>query len=84
MKSKLRTDSSNRRTVGRFHNVSTFLKPSAGGLTQHPATMLSHFAAVFGKVMPFWYAGALVLIALDTKLNRHTPEAEVLLAATVI
>ena len=46
--------------------------------------MMSHFASVFCKVMPFWYAGALVLIALDTQLNRHTPEAEVLLAATVI
>ena len=71
--------------VGVEFSVSAFVDPSAWRLETAPqAVMLGRVAAVLGKIMPFWYAGALVLLGAETWLNRHTPGSEVLLTASVI
>ena len=71
--------------VGVEFSVSAFVDPSAWRLETAPqAVMLGRLAAVLGKVMPFWYAGALGLLGADTWLNRHTSGAKVLLTASVI
>ncbi len=71
--------------VGVEFSVSAFVNPSAWRLEAAPqATMLGRFAAVLGKFMPFWYAGALLLLGIETWLHRHTPESRILLTASVI
>ena len=71
--------------VGAEFSVSAFVDPSAWRLDPAPQSrMLSHYAAVLGKVMPFWYGVGLVLLGVETWLYRHTPEFTILLTASVI
>lgn len=46
--------------------------------------MMSHFAAVLGKVMPVWYALGLVLLGVESWLFRHQSGFLVLLTSTAI
>ena len=71
--------------VGSELSVSAFTDPSAWRLDPAPqSAMLSHYAAVLGKVMPFWYGADLLLLGTETWLYRHTPDYSLLLIATVI
>ena len=71
--------------VGVEFSVSAFVNPSAWRLDPEPRLrMLSHFAAVLGRLMPVWYAGGLVLLGLQTWLHRHEPGFAILLAASAI
>ena len=71
--------------VGSECSVSAFTDPSAWRLDPVPqSVMLSHYAAVLGKVMPFWYGLNLVLLGTETWLYRHTPDSAFLLIATSI
>lgn len=71
--------------VGVEFSVSAFEHPSAWRLDPQPQSkMLSHFAAVLGKVMPFWYASCLVLLGVETWLYRHTSGFEILVTASAI
>lgn len=69
--------------VGSELSVSAFVDPSAWRLDPGPqAVMLSHFAAVLGKVMPFWYGAGLLVIGVETWLFRHSLDFALLLTAT--
>ena len=71
--------------VGVEFAVSAFVNPSAWHLDPDPqAKMLSHFAAVLGKVMPVWYAAGLLLLVAETWLHRFEPGRGLLLAASAI
>ena len=71
--------------VGSEFSVSAFTDPSAWRLDPVPqSVMLSHYAAVLGKVMPFWYGADLLLLGAETWLYRHTPDFPLLLIATSI
>ena len=71
--------------VGVEFSVSAFADPSAWRLDPEPQSrFLSLYAAVLGKVMPFWYAGGLVLLGVETWLYRHTSVFTLLLAASTI
>ena len=71
--------------VGSELSVSAFTDPSAWRLDPVPqAVMLSHYAAVLGKVMPFWYGVDLLLLGTETWLYRHTQGFALLLIATFI
>ena len=71
--------------VGSELSVSAFVNPSAWRLETAPqSTMLRHYAAVLGRLMPFWYAADLILLTAKTWLDRHTPDLPLLLAATII
>lgn len=71
--------------VGAEFSVSAFVNPSAWRLDPEPqSTMLSHLAAVLGKVMPLWYAGDLILLGLETWLHRQSSAFALLLTATAI
>ena len=71
--------------VGVEFSVSAFVDPSAWRLDAEPqARMLSHFAAVLGKVMPVWYAAGLVLLVMETWFYRHAPGFVILLTASAI
>ncbi len=71
--------------VGVEFSVSAFVNPSAWRLDAEPqARLLSHLAAVLGRVMPFWYAGGLVLLGAETWLHGHEPGFAFLLTASVI
>ena len=53
--------------VGIELSVPVFVNPSAWRLEPEPQyRMLSHFAAVLGKVMPVCYPAALVLLEVET------------------
>ncbi len=69
--------------VGAEFSVSAFVDPSVWRLDPEPQSrMLSHYAAVLGKVMPFWYGAGLVLLAVDTWLGRRSPGFSILLTAS--
>jgi uncharacterized membrane protein len=69
--------------VGSEFSVSAFVDPSVGRLDPKPkSVLLSHYAAVLGKVMPFWYGVDLLLLGTETWLYRHAPEFTVLLIAS--
>lgn len=71
--------------VGSELSVAAFVDPSAWRLDTGPqSVMLSHFAAVLGKVMPFWYGAGLLVLAAETWLCRHTHDFSILLTATVL
>ncbi len=71
--------------VGVELSVSAFVNPSAWRLEPEPqAHMLSHFAAVLGRVMPVWYPVELILLGLETWLHRGIPGFAPLLAATIL
>ena len=71
--------------VGAEFSVSAFVDPSAWRLDPEPQSkMLSHYADVLGKVMPFWYGVGLVLLGIETWLCRNAPEFTILLAASAI
>ena len=71
--------------VGVEFSVSAFVNPSARRLDPEPQSrLLSHYAAVLGKLMPFWYAGGFVLLGVETWLYRHTSGFAILLAASAI
>lgn len=71
--------------VGSELSVSAFTDPSAWRLDPVPqSVMLSHYAAVLGKVMPFWYGLDLLMLGTETWLHRHTPDFMILLIATSI
>lgn len=71
--------------VGSELSVSAFVDPSAWRLEERPqAVLLSHYAAVLGKVMPFWYGLGLLLLATETWLNRRAPGFAMLLSASVL
>ncbi len=71
--------------VGVEFCVSAFVNPNAWRLdATSQATMLGRFAAVLGRVMPFWYAGVLALLGVETWIHRHTPVFPMLLTASVI
>ena len=71
--------------VGAEFSVSAFVNPSAWRLDLRPqADFLSHFATVLGKVMPVWYAAGLILLGLETWVNRHAASVHLLLAASVL
>lgn len=71
--------------VGSEFSVTAFTDPSAWRLEPVPqSVMLSHYAAILGKVMPFWYGIDLLLLGSETWLHRHTPGFALLLIATCI
>ena len=71
--------------VGSELSVSAFTDPSAWRLDPGPqSVILSHYAAVLGKVMPFWYGVNLLLLGTETWLYRHTPDFALLLTATIV
>jgi hypothetical protein len=71
--------------VGVEFSVSAFVNPSAWRLDAGPqSTMLSHFAAVLGRVMPVWYPAALILLGAETWFFRHTPGFGLLLVADAL
>lgn len=71
--------------VGSEFSVSAFTDPSAWRLDPVPqSVMLSHYATVLGKIMPFWYGLNLLLLGTETWLYRHTPNFAFLLVATSV
>lgn len=71
--------------VGVELSVSAFVNPSAWRLDAGPqGTMLSHFAAALGTVMPVWYPAGLVLLGLESWFLRHAPGFSLLLAADAL
>lgn len=50
---------------------------------QPRSVFLTHYAAVLGKMMPFWYAGGLLLLIAETFLNHFTPGFVLLLIASI-
>ena len=71
--------------VGVELSVSAFVNPSAWRLDPTPqSTMLSHFAAMLGKVMPVWYPGGLILLGVESWFFRHSAGFDLLVTATVL
>ena len=69
--------------VGSEVSVSAFVDPSAWRLEpKAQSVMLSRYAAVLGKVMPFWYGACLLLLVAETWFYRHTAEFTILLIAS--
>ena len=68
--------------IGVELSVSAFIAPAVHKL--EPAAMkeaAGWFASSMGKVMPFWYAGNLVLLVLLAWLERKSSDFPLLLAA---
>ncbi|HYK37680.1 anthrone oxygenase family protein [Alloacidobacterium sp.] len=71
--------------VGTEFAVSAFINPVVWQLEETTqAKILSLFARLLGKVMPFWYALSLVLMLIETYLRRHEPALPSLLTAAGI
>ena len=71
--------------VGVELSVSAFVNPSAWRLDPAPqSTMLSHFAAVLGKVMPVWYSSGFILLGVESWFFRHSESFGLVIAATVL
>ena len=71
--------------VGAEFSVSAFVNPAAWRLEpESQLKMLSRFALVLGRVMPFWYLVSTLLLGIQTWLFWHTPGRELLLAADAI
>jgi hypothetical protein len=71
--------------VGVEFSVFAFVNPSAWRLDPDPqARLLSHFAAVLGRVMPVWYPACFALLAAETWLYRHTASFALLVTATTL
>lgn len=71
--------------VGNELTVSLFINPvmrQLEGVVQ--ARVISLFAALLGRVMPFWYALCLILLIAETVLRRATQAFQPLLAATLV
>ena len=71
--------------VGVEFSVAAFVDPAAWRLEPEPQLkLLSRIASVLGRVMPVWYPVSFLLIAIQSWLRWHTPERDVVLAATMI
>jgi uncharacterized membrane protein len=71
--------------VGNELAVSLFINPVMWRLNaEAQARALSLFAKLLGRVMPFWYALCLLLLAVETWLRRGRPGFSFLLAAAVL
>jgi uncharacterized membrane protein len=71
--------------IGVEFSVSAFVNPSARRLEPEPQLkILSYFASVLGKVMPFWYSACLLLLGIEAWLHWHTPDFGILLTASVV
>ena len=71
--------------IGTEFAVSAFINPVAWRLeSQAQAKILSLFARLLGKVMPFWYVMSLVLMLIEAYLRRHEPALPFLLTAAGI
>jgi uncharacterized membrane protein len=71
--------------VGNELTVSLFINPVMRQLDPAPqARVLSLFASLLGRVMPFWYALCLVLLLIEAVLRRGTSVFPSLLAAIVL
>ena len=71
--------------VGNELTVSLFINPvmrQLDGPTQ--ARTLSLFAALLGRVMPFWYCLCLVLLLVETVLRHRTPAFAPLLTSAIV
>jgi uncharacterized membrane protein len=71
--------------VGNELTVSLFINPVMRQLSDESQRQaLSLFAALLGRVMPFWYALCLVLFLVETYLRRGEPASSFLLSASVL
>ena len=71
--------------VGVELTVSLFINPVMRQLDAPlQARSLSLFAALLGRVMPFWYALCLVLLLAETVLRHGTPAFAPLLISAVV
>ena len=71
--------------VGNELTVSLFINPVMRQLSDESQRQaLSLFAALLGRVMPFWYALCLVLFVLEAYLRRGEPASSFLLSASVL
>lgn len=71
--------------IGTEFTVSAFINPVVRQLEDRTqAKILSLFAGLLGKVMPFWYALCLVLMLIEAYLRRHDPAVTSLLIAAGI
>ena len=62
--------------------VSLFVNPAIWKLDDR--AQAAELAHVLGRVMPFWYATGLILLALQAFLHRHTSAVPLLLSAAVL
>ena len=71
--------------VGVEFAVSCFINPVIQELDDAArGEALRRFAALLGKVMPFWYGGNLVLLMVEAYLRRHTVVLPWMLGAVVV
>jgi uncharacterized membrane protein len=71
--------------VGTELTVSAFINPVMRQLSaQSQAQALSLFAALLGRVMPFWYALCLLLLVVETVARRDQACFRLLLGVSVL
>jgi uncharacterized membrane protein len=71
--------------VGNELTVSLFIHPVMRKLDpESQRKVLSLFAALLGRVMPFWYGLCLILFVVETVLHRGQPEFNFLMAASIL
>lgn len=71
--------------IGTEFTVSAFINPVVQQLEEAAqAKILSLFAALLGRVMPFWYSLSLILMLIEVYFRRHEPELSSLLIAAGI
>ena len=62
--------------------VSLFINPAIWKLNDR--AQAAELARSLGRVMPFWYAAGLILLAIETFLRRHTTALAPLLSAALL
>lgn len=71
--------------VGSELSVSAFVDPTAWRLDSQPqAVFLSRYAAILGRIMPFWYGTGLVMLIAETWINRQGQAFGLLVAASTL
>lgn len=71
--------------IGVEFSVSAFINPVVWQLDKEPqARALSLFAALLGKIMPFWYGACLLLLAVQAWLRAGTAASPLLITAAAL
>lgn len=71
--------------IGTELTVSVFINPMLRKLDDHAhARAISLFAARLGRAMPFWYGLSLLLLVIETIVERHELGNSLLIAACAI
>jgi hypothetical protein len=71
--------------VGTEFSVSVFVNPVLGKLDDEAqARTIRLFAVRLGTAMPFWYIASLVLLLIETFVQRHEAGIPLLIAASAV